>query len=253
MTLARGSLGTLSSLSRAIIEPIRMYACTFTRRNVQSAFCIYCSSKSDEKLRAFFPSPVMKQFPGLARRKRLSYSTRVCADSLRWKSDEVARNLSIKARQKVRLMITGSGWNSTELTSPPERLRNRMLPLWQSHHLICLTHLALLHLPQNAWHVLIFRCASLHCQHSSQGECCTFPVLSLRCHYLLFHISPFLGSVKRTHAPKSGSVKYSIMSGVCACIAPSTGVWIRLPDVLWLCIVGTNESTRVPKTSLDRL
>lgn len=219
MTLARGSLGTLSSLSRAIIEPMRMYACTFTRRNVQSAFCIYCSSKSDEKLRAIFP-PVMKQFPGLrqARQNWLSYSTRVCADSLRWKSDEVARNLSIKARQKVRLMITGSGWNSTELTSPPERLRNRMVPLWQSHHLICLTHLALLHLPQNAWHVLIFRCASLHCQHSSQGKCCTFPVLSLRCHYLLFYISPFLGSVKR-RAPKSGCAQCEIFHYVrCMCM-----------------------------------
>lgn len=43
-------------------------------------------------------------------------------------------NLPIKARQRPRFVITGRGWNTSELTSPPERLHNTKLPFQQSLH-----------------------------------------------------------------------------------------------------------------------
>lgn len=57
-----------------------------------------------------------------------------CSELLRLNRDVVARNLSIKDRQKACFVITGRGWNSSELTSPPRSLHNTRLPFQQSHH-----------------------------------------------------------------------------------------------------------------------
>lgn len=40
-----------------------------------------------------------------------------------------------QSETKVCFVITGRGWNSSELTPPPRRLCNTRLPLQQSHHL----------------------------------------------------------------------------------------------------------------------
>lgn len=52
----------------------------------------------------------------------------VCAELLRPKGDTGGQEPVCQSKTKVCFMITGRGWNSSELTSPPRRLCNTWLP-----------------------------------------------------------------------------------------------------------------------------
>lgn len=217
MTLARGSLGTLSSLSRAIIEPMRMYACTSTGRNVQSAFCIYCSSKSDEKLRAIFFPPVMKQFPGRVENGWVRAHVCVCrlAEVEEWRSgQEPVHQRQTKGPpndHRERLKLHGAYFTSREVAQ-----QNAAIVTEPSPHLSHASRSASSAAKCLTRSYFPLRLSSL--STFIPGECCTFPALSLRCHYLLFYISPFLGSVKR-RAPKSGCAPRELFHYVrCMCM-----------------------------------
>lgn len=128
--------------------------------------------------------------------KWLSYNTLLCVQAhWGWRVTTWPGTCPSKRDKRAHLMIAERGWNFSELTSPSERLCNRM-PLWQSHHLVRLAHLPPLW--RQMPNAFFFSAAPPSIVNtSSQGNAAHFRALSFRCHYLLFYSSPFLCSVKR--------------------------------------------------------